>query len=140
MRGIISRFVNKIADDATRSMEIFVGFLFMLDGLYVASPWYHPSSPSSPLLELAADRNVRVGLGLLYFFLGGLAFLSAVFGKTLNYRRMAAMSLFLVSLFAFLFRLSVFGFHPSGWIFALMLAGVFACDWLHINKCLVLRK
>ena len=137
MRGLISRGLNRVGDDPTRSMEIFIGFIFMLDGLYVASPLYTPSSPASPLFELAADEPFRFSIGILYFLLGAFAFFFALFGNNLKTRRIAAMSLFLASLFSLLFRMSVFGFAPSAWVFSLMLTGVFVCDWLFINKCLL---
>lgn len=131
MRGII----NKIGAEPTRAMEAFVGFLFLVDGLYVASPLYYVG-PASPLVDFANDRPFQIAMGITYALFGLVGFVCSVWGHTLKVRRVAAMALFLVSFFSFLFRFGALGPHPSGWAFNLMLAGVFVCDWLYINKSL----
>lgn len=127
--------VNGIADTPTRAMEISIGFIFMLDGLYVMSPFYQIAR-TSPLQAHPGDEQLQFVIGACYVLLGGLAFASSVFSGGLKYRRLAAMALFLAALFATIFRVHTLGWHPSGWIFNLMVTLVFVFDWLHINKWL----
>lgn len=120
-------------------MEIFVGFVFMVDGLYVMSPLYDVAR-TSPLSTYESNQSFQSVIGATYFIIGAVALLSATLGGNLSYRRIAAMSLFLGALFSTLFRIGSLGWHPSGWVFNLMLVGVFTFDWLHINKCLLRQR
>lgn len=139
MRGYVSRLVNFIGNFPTRAMEIFVGFVFMVDGLYVMSPLYDVAR-TSPISTYESSQSLQLVIGATYFIIGVVALLSATVGGNLSYRRIAAMSLFLGALFSTLFRIGSLGWHPSGWAFNFMLVGVFVFDWLHINKCLPLQK
>jgi hypothetical protein len=140
MRGFASRVVNFIADGPTRAMEISIGFIFMVNGVYVLSPFYSPR-PGSAMAHVDNYDEARFLVGVAYFVLGAVAFLSSLLADgNLKSRRIAAMSLFLASLFALIFRAYTLGTAPTHWVFNLMPVVVFICDWLYINKCLLLQK
>lgn len=139
MRNVIREGLNWAGEQPFRTIEVLVGGTFMLNGLYVMSSFYHYAS-TSPLAESGADLIVRTITGAVYFLAGMFAMAMAMRKETLFRRRTAAMTLFLIVLFSFIFRVLTLGFHPSAWIHNFMLLIVITVDWLHINKKWLLLK